>query len=676
MMARLAPFLPALVAAVFPQPVTAQEWNSDAARMLVTRAIERRATDPARGLGDFQARAHGFVFFLAQLGAEGLEEPPQLVKSDQLELEVYWKSPGASKQRIVGWRDRTDLPTEIQYHRDHLGVVQNGFADLIRMGEGDEVRDVPHPLAPDGPSLYDYALSDSLTVYLPDRTLRVHEVAFRPRDPGAPRIVGTCYLDVEGGELVQLRFSFTRAAYRDQSLEDIAVVLENGLWEGTYWLPRRQEIEIRRRTTWLDVPARGIIRGRWEIDAYQFNVGIADAVFRGPEIIASPAARDSFPWGAPLDQAIVAAVGPQRSLRLTDVRRQVADLMGGRPLSGLRTSGLSVESVSDVLHVNRVEGLTPGLGLLWRPGAGPLALRLRASYGFSDERVKGGLRVEYRVAGATLGLAAERSVRDIGDRPVISGVLNSLLAQELGDDYGDYAGLDRVELEVVRRGIEARVGFQRIRSLAVTATPSAGVYRPNPALGSGDWLVVGVAGRARVGQPGRAGANGRIALEAGLRSDTTWVRLSGTAALGLPLGSSEIAVETWGGWATSSVPPHRAFVLGGRGTLEGEPFRAYGGRAALWARAEWRVPVPFPAVPIGRFASTGRQLVVAPFVAAGWTDQPVSNGLGGETDGIRPVLGLSVEAFHRLLRVDAGWAPRAQRVGVSVDVRRGLWPIL
>jgi hypothetical protein len=676
MMARLAPLLPALVAAVLPPPVTAQEWNSTAARLLVERAIERRASDPARGLGDFQARAHGFVFFLAQLGAEGLEEPPQLVKSDQLELEVYWKSPGASKQRIVGWRDRTDLPTEIQYHRDHLGIVQNGFADLIRLGEGDEVRDVPHPLAPDGLSIYHYALTDSLTIYLPDRTLRVHEVAFRPRDPDAPRIVGTCYLDVEGGELVQLRFSFTRAAYRDASLEDIAVVLENGLWEGTYWLPRRQEIEIRRRTTWLDVPARGIIRGRWEIDAYQFDTGLADGLFRGPEIIAAPAARDSFPWTRPLDESIVAAVGPQRSLRLTDVRRQVADLMGGRPLSGLRASGLSVESVSDILHVNRVEGLTPGLGLLWRPGAGPVAFRARASYGFSDQRVKGGVRVEYRVAGARLGLVAERAVEDIGERPVISRVLNSLLAQELGDDYGDYVGLDRVELEIAWRGIEAWAGAHRTRSLAVTATPSAGAYRPNPALGSGDWLMAGVAGRARVGEPGRAGANGRLAVEGGVRSDTTWIRLSGNVALGIPVGASEVSLETWGGWASPSVPPHRAFVLGGRGTLEGEPFRAYGGRAALWARAEWRVPVPFPAVPIGRFASTGRQLVVAPFVAAGWAGQPLAGGLGAESVGIRPVLGLAVEAFHRLLRVDAGWAPRPGRVGVSVDVRRTLWPIL
>lgn len=616
------------------------------------------------------------MFFLAQLGDEGLEEPPQLVKSDQLELEVYWKAPGRSKQRIIGWRDRADLPTEIQYHRDHLGVVQNGFADRIRMGEGDEVRDVPHPLAPDGPSLYDFAVSDSLTVYLPDRTVRVHELLFRPREPDAARIVGSLYLDAAGGELVQLRFSFTRAAYLDPSLEDITIVLENGLWEGTYWLPRRQEIEIRRRTTWLDVPARGIIRGRWVIDAYTFDTGLPDALFTGPEIVATATARDSFPWNEPLDRAIVNAVGPQRSLRLTDVRRQVGDLMGGRPLSGLRVSGLAIRSFSDLLHVNRVEGLTPGLGAVWRPGGGALALRGWASFGFSDERVKGGARVAYDVGGVTVGFTAERAVRDIGDRPVISRALNSFLAQELGEDYGDYVGLDLAELTLGARGFEAKVGVHRTGTLAVSATPSGGSYRANPPLGSGDWLVAAVEGRVRAGTPGRATTGARLAAEGGFRSDTSWIRLSGSLAAGFPTGVGELGLEAWGGWASAAVPPSRGFVLGGRGTLEGEPFRAYGGRAAAWGRVEWRVPVPFPAIPIGRFASTGRQLVAAPFVAAGWTAEPIAGLPWAGSDGVRPVVGVAVEAFHRLLRVDLGWAVRAHRVGVTVDVRRALWPIL
>ena len=69
--------------------------------------------------------------------------------------------------------------------------------------------------------------------------------------------------------------------------EDVAVVLENGLIEGRFWLPRRQEIEIRRTGTWLDYPARGIIRGRWEICCYSVNNGLNPAMFAGPEIVTA-----------------------------------------------------------------------------------------------------------------------------------------------------------------------------------------------------------------------------------------------------------------------------------------------------------------------------------------------------------------------------------------------------
>ena len=56
-------------------------------------------------------------------------------------------------------------------------------------------------------------------------------------------------------------------------------VLENALIENRFWLPRRQEIEIRRTGSWLDYPARGIIRGRWEIEGYDLNVPLPDVPF-------------------------------------------------------------------------------------------------------------------------------------------------------------------------------------------------------------------------------------------------------------------------------------------------------------------------------------------------------------------------------------------------------------
>jgi hypothetical protein len=137
-----------------------QVWNDPRTRDLVTRATERRASQIAdTALADYKATAHGYVTFLAQFG-EGFPEPPKIVKADELGLEVYWRAPDLSKQRIMGRRDTLLLPTDINYHRDHLGIVQNNFRNIIRIGEGDEVKDVPHPLSPAGLQAYDFAIHD------------------------------------------------------------------------------------------------------------------------------------------------------------------------------------------------------------------------------------------------------------------------------------------------------------------------------------------------------------------------------------------------------------------------------------------------------------------------------------------------------------------------------------
>jgi hypothetical protein len=657
-------------------PAAAQTWNDEASRALAARGIARRAEDAARGLRDFRARAHGFVFFLAQLGAEGLEEPPRLVKSDQLELEVYWQATGRSKQRIIGWRDRAELPTDIRYHRDHLGIVMSGFADRIRLGEGDEVRDVPHPLAPDGPTLYDYALVDSIRIELPGRTVRALELAFRPRDFGAPRIVGSLFLDADGGDLVRMRFSFTRAAYLDESLEDIAVVLENGLWDGRYWLPRQQEIEIRRRTTWLDVPARGIIRGRWDVDGYEFDLGLPAATFLGPEIVAGAGARDSFPWRETLDDALAAELGPRLALRMDDVREVARGIAGPRSISGLRTHGLSIESASQAFHVNRVEGLSLGLGYAVRPAAGPFRARAWGGYGFSGRRVTGGVAMTYQTAGLRLGASARREIRDLADEPSVSGVVNTFLSQELGLDFGDYVRLDRAGVEVAARAWSMRVEFVATDSLTVAAEPLTGTYRPNPALGSGDWWTGTVAIGGRTGGIVGGAARGSVEVEGGLQRDRGYTRLRATAEATVPVGPGRLGLGGAAGWSTDDLPPHRAFVLGGRGSLVGEPYRAYGGRAVGHARLSWSVPLPAPAIPLGRYASTGRQLELAPYVAAGWAGRPIAGLPWEATDGIRPVLGVTVQALHRLLLIELGWGLRDGGVGLTVDIRRDLWPLL
>src|SRR3954449_5054699 len=207
----------------------AQTWNDPRTCALVERATERRTSQLAdTALVDYKATAHGYVTFLAQFG-EGFPEPPKIVKADELGLEVYWRAPDLSKQRIMGRRDTLLLPTDINYHRDHLGIVQNNFPAIIRLGEGDEVRDVPHPLSAQGLAAYDFAITDSLPLNLPGRTIVLYEVKVRPRDDRQPRIIGAVYIDRDDAQVVRMAFNFTRAAFLDNALEDLFVIIENSL---------------------------------------------------------------------------------------------------------------------------------------------------------------------------------------------------------------------------------------------------------------------------------------------------------------------------------------------------------------------------------------------------------------------------------------------------------------
>jgi hypothetical protein len=247
-------------------PARAQQaWRDALADSLVRRAIDRRSVQLADStLLSYTADAHGFLAFLAQLG-EGVIIPPKVVQSEELQLTIAWWQPGHSAQRLVGRRDTTLLPADVGYYRDRYSVVLDNLPDRIRLGDGQDVRDVPHPLAALGPRTYEYAMGSALRIRIPGREIVVDEVKFRPRDAAQPAAVGSVYLDRETGAVVRLSMTFTRAAIIDKRIETLVVTLENGLVRERYWLPRRQEVEVSRGSTWFDIPARGIVRGRWEI---------------------------------------------------------------------------------------------------------------------------------------------------------------------------------------------------------------------------------------------------------------------------------------------------------------------------------------------------------------------------------------------------------------------------
>ena len=635
-------------------------------------------------LRSYRTVAHGFVFFLAQLG-EGLTEPPRLVKADELQVEVYWQAPGLSKQNILGWRDGTWLPTDINYHRDHLGIVTNDFGDLIRIGEGDEVRDVPHPVSLAGMRQYEYLLRDSIRLETPQGRLTVHEIGVRPRDFKVPAVVGTIYLEVGTAALVRFRFSFTPAAYRDNQLEDISIVLENSLWDNRYWLPYRQEIELRRRTTWLDFPARGIIRGRWEIGAYEFNAPVDPSVFAGPPIagLRRPALGDSSLWSGPLDSAIAEVAAPLNAQDMDALRTEVERIAGTRALGGLASRRLAARSLSDVVKVNRVQGLTLGFGATFGSTTSRVQVRPYAAFGTSDERLLGSLAVSVHTGRVRLAAEGFRRIRDPSDLPVITPIFNSIAAQEFGKDYGDYVLLEGANLSARfttgRNTITHEFFLERPRSVGVTATPASGRFRPNPPLGGLQPDEVGgyrlTFERTSGGIAVTRDLQGSVALEAGRNSSNYWRATAQGRWLTGVLGR-ELVSRAYLGWGSGHLPMYRSFVMGGRGTLLGEGFRAYGGRSMALVHTEMRFVAPVPAIPLGSFASTGRTIVVAPFLAAGWAERPYGLLPWRASDGVRPVAGIALEWFMRLIRVEAGIGLRTGEVGVTFEVHRDWWGIL
>ena len=662
-------------------PLGAQEWNSSATTELVQRAVDRRqAALSDSALQSYTTVAHGFVFFLAQVG-EQLQEPPRLAKADELRVRVYWKAPNQSKQVILGWRDGSWLPSDIEYHRDHLGIVTNNFGNRIRLGEGDEVRDVVHPFSPEGLTLYDFALRDSLAIRSPTGTLRVLEVQVRPRDFGWPAVIGTGYIDAATAELVRFRFSFTPASYRDADLIDISVVLENSLWEGKYWLPYRQEIEIRRGVTVLDFPARGVIRGRWEIEDYELNVDIPDAVFAGPAIagLQTASTPDSAFGGESLEAAVAGVAEPVNEQDMAALRVEVERIAGTRALGGLSSRRFAAQSVSDLVRVNRVQGLTLGVGGAFALAGSRLELRPYVAYGTADERLLGSLSAGLGAGATRIEAGAARQIRDFAEWPVVAPLLNSVLAQEFGKDYGDYVLLGRAWLGVRHRidgrsNLAAELAVERSEAVTPHAEPATGEYRPNPDLGAGTYRIIRL-GLDRAGQGITTGRDlrGTVQLEAG-DGPTGYVRAAGQVRWLEDLGGPELLTRLAGGVGSGGMPAYRAFAMGGRGTLVGEPFRAWGGRRAALAHTEVRFEVPVPAIRLGSFASTGRSVTLAPFMAAGWTADPAA--VGRETDGIRPVVGVAAEWFMRLIRVEAGIGLRDGDFGLTVDVNRDWWGLL
>jgi hypothetical protein len=669
---RLAAILLSLAAAQAATPgvcaaQTPERWNDARVMALVDRARElRTSTVVDTAMRSYRSDARGYVYFFIDREDTGQRT---LVKADQIALDVYWRAPNQTRQRIVGLRARNVLPTNIHYHLDHLTVVQDDFGSFIRVGDGDEVAAVLHPLGPGAAAVYDYRLADSLSLTYGDGAdeVRVYEVRVRPKDPDRPGFIGSVYLDRATAAIVRMSFTFTPASYVDSYLDYIRISLDNSRWLGRFWLPYRQEVELRREMPVLDFMAGSIIRGRFEIGNYQFNLRLPPTLFVGPRVTAAPPMeRQAFPFQRGLfDDLDQGGLAPTPTLQ--DIQAEARRIVAQRTLSGLRPLRLYLRSFSDALRYDRAEGLRLGGGIELHPQPGA---SLRASAGYAFGRRKPSIEATASGQGRRVSSSVDvywDALRDIGPIPAEVRALSTLSSIFGGEDHLDPYFVRGMRLTLAgrdpTRGPSVSLRWEDQRSARLVTSSDAREVRP---------VDEGTLGAVEATVPFALPGAGTAAVVGGVGKlgDRTFgtTRITGHWALRNSDHSWVLGVDAHGGAVTRDAPAQALFLLGGRGTLPGYSFRSFVGDAFGLVRAQGTLPLRPPWVSIRGIAALGYTHVSpARTLPPGWSAQ--------DTGGLRPSVGVGLSLAWDVLRLDLGRGLRGGgwELTFSVDPRFAPW---
>lgn len=643
------PALPALRA----QEPAADGWNDPRTLALVRAAIDaRRWPWGDSTLAGFDLYAEGRVHYVADFGGAAGQ---QAVRADQVAVELRWRRGIGSIQELVGRRETEWLPTNIRYHVDHLTLVLDNYGDRIRIGEGDEVRDAPHPLAPLATRIYDYRLTDSLAMEISGEWHRLYRIEVRPRDAGVPAVVGTLDVEQESRQLTRLAVSFTPASYVDSRLVQVSVELENALIRGRVWLPWSQKVEIRRRMEWMELPFGSTIRSSFQVLDYDLDPQ-SRGVRPGHRIRALPAAElERYAgWRTPALEAWPEDVRTD-SVRLDRVRQEAVSIAGNRHMGGDARLRLYVPSVSSAFRVRRAEGVYAGAGARWEID-GRHALTVGGGWGFAREA--GSLRasLDRRLGSATLSLEGRLDeLEDIGPFAASSGLLSTLGALVRGDDWTDPYFRSggtlaiRGPLGSMGRGRAAVVGEEHEAAQLELDPPGGTDARAVRSIGEGTDLRLELGFEREVGTWLGSRATATLAADLSAGGDFGYTRWIG----GLAVRPREPdAVWAWeaaagGGLGTGTLPEQRLLLLGGRGTVPGYEFRPFAGDAAAFAQVAASRTLWHPWL-------RARLLAAAGWTRIGSAAEEAAGRFGAvETGSVRTSLGAGVSLFYDLVRVDA-----------------------
>jgi hypothetical protein len=639
----------ALAAAAPVSLLSAQEaaWNDERSMEIIEAAINtRHHAFSDSSLQNFEVDAEGYVYLLTNI--EGEE---RLVRADQVALNVIWQAPDNISQTMVGRRSDQNMPTRIRYHVDHLAITVGNFGNSIRLGEGDEVRGVRHPIWRGAPRFYEYRLADSTEIRFSGGRARVYEVDVRPVNFGRPGIIGTLYIDRDTWAIARMSFTFTPVSYLDKRLTGLDVDIENALWDGRYWLPVRQVVEVRRSSLWLSYPISATIRTAHKIGPYRINGVLADSVPAGEKITSVSAGRlDSYDqWSdglldGPVGDADTATIDMER------IRTRAKEIVG-RQIVPTGRFRIWLEGVSSFARSRRAEGFLMGGGGEYSFAQG--AARAWVGYPFGHQIPELTVELDFDLGAERIQFAGyHQRLSDIGPIQAASGITSSISLGINGEDFTDPYFADGARVSFRFPFLRGTSSISAAWERQTTPLLSTGVEdaRPIRPIRDGDMWSMTASLRPRLPDLVGATVTGRLDTEGGVLEDDGFVRWLFGVELDSPMLGSPWAweAEIGGALAVGTLPPQRLVLA-----------RLVGSRRVI-----------DPWVSLRGFATAG-------WVGISSVSAESADFFGAlPSDRVRSSLGAGIGVFNDLLRLDVA---RGLDDGVwewMVSLNKTIWPML
>ncbi len=679
------PSLPALLLALtvgldtIPAP-DSQTYATPALRALVAEAAELNRRVPS-ALGGYRAGLESEIS-IGNRRAEGMEMAVQI---EQVASVLTWDRTGEYEQLVLGYRSQS-----IGAAFSTLGFFRSGWAipslygnriallfgrdtseaaNRRRRRRGGDPLYAVHPLAGDRERYYRFSGGDTiLTMRTGDREIPIVRVNVKLRDDVPAKSVvflGELDLDAKRRHIVRLRGYFAVVGgpkpkwdiLREAGLQGVAFVeAENAEVDGQFWLPARQ---------------------RFEAHATSNTVGEARAVFRIVTRFVDRTLLPPPPGVEPGAESDTLAIHPFRfvvshpdtmsaftawttELGAMTAESSAEDFNDVSPdrwsPRGPPRYTIETERVTDVLRVDRVQGLFTGIGAVarFRDAAPGTTLRGAIGWAWNERTPRGRVVAEHRRDRTQWALRVQRSLDITNDfrNPFDSG---STLGPIFGQDNYDYVDRQGATLQALRffgeeRQTQLRVeaGYVEDRDVAVHLRQSplglGDPFRPNRAVAPGSYRrsAVSLDHRPDVSLEFlRPGVGARLLYE---RADgtLTYQRAEARLTVRTNRGPFSLGARLDAGLATPDAPPQQLFELGQNQNLPGYEYKQFAGdqAAVLRALAIWRLP--YFGAPI-RLTNRFWLPPVAPSIGlglqSGWTRASTARALasvtalGSETTG-------------------------------------------